>query len=253
MDDFSKHYAGEFLHVESDVVLAKDFPFEAFSRGPLDIYFPVVSTDLGIASTIYFRDAHTAKALAQYSVKSVFESSSTTDMHILRGFLEENPTLCGVLPSAPPILRVYSSEMPSPLFQEISNQYSYFLGIFDGIDYGKFLFGHDPRNRRGWKYIRKNDIENYINVRASRYVFNESREFPDLLVDTENDIFPFYSLHIHAKNLKVFNIKSSSRTIRKYVAKSHLDESDVFSLSIFLKALYSAAKRRLHKLWRYLT
>jgi len=253
LGEFSEEHKGEILHVESDVLLAKDFPFDAFSAGDRNFYFPVVSDSFGIASTLYLRGSKEAIALAEYAVHTTMASSSITDMYMLRQFLKENPLLCGVLPSAPPRDEVFSKTTPRALLSEISEQYSHFMGVFDGSDYGQYLFGQDARNRRGWRYIRRNESETYVQVPMTRYVFDEKREFASLELKSDGEIFPLYSLHVHSKISKVFDYRLTNIVMKKYISQSHLDESNIFSLSIFLKSLPPAARRRLQKLSRFLT
>jgi hypothetical protein len=253
LGEFSEEHKGEILHVESDVLLAKDFPFDAFSAGDRNFYFPVVSDSFGIASTLYLRGSKEAIALSEYAVHTTMASSSITDMYMLRQFLKENPLLCGVLPSAPPRDEVFSKTTPRALLSEISEQYSHFMGVFDGSDYGQYLFGQDARNRRGWRYIRRNESETYVQVPMTRYVFDEKREFASLELKSDGEIFPLYSLHVHSKISKVFDYRLTNIVMKKYISQSHLDESDIFSFSIFLKALPPAARRRLQKLSRFLT
>ena len=253
LGEFSEEHEGEILHVESDVLLAKDFPFYAFSRSDYQFYFPVVSDLLGIASTLYLRCSKDAVSLAEYAFQVTKACPSITDMHLLQLFLKENPLKCGVLPSAPPRDEAFSKTTPRTFFNEISKQYSQFMGVFDGSDYGQYLFGHDARNRRGWRYIRRNEPETYVQVPVTRYFFDEKREFASLELKSDGTVFPLYSLHVHSKITKVFDLRLSNIVMKKYIAKSHLGESSIFSLPIFLKSLPSAARRRIRKLARFLT
>jgi len=249
LGEFSEEHEGEILHVESDVVLSKDFPFEIFSSLSKSIYFPVVSEHQAIASTLYFRNSAGATALARFSVESALKLNATTDMLVLHGLLEERSDLCGVLPSGPPVRQVFSSNLSDNLFQEMAEGYPKFGGVFDGWEYGAFLFGHDPRNGRGWSPIRTDYPEYYIHVDQTRYVFDQVREFPNLVLEPEGLVFPLYSMHIHAKILGVFHFRNSSRTIRKYVSKSHLPSRRIFSPIIFLKAIPPALERRSKRFW----
>jgi hypothetical protein len=126
------------LHVESDVILASDFPFDLFLSLEKDFAFPIVSDALAIASCLYFRNGLAASKLARFTIDSVHSNQSTTDMHILRDFLDRYPEDVYVLPSTPSQTGALSSASVEFLNQtEIGIRD--FGGIFDGFDIGRFL------------------------------------------------------------------------------------------------------------------
>jgi hypothetical protein len=71
------------------------------------------------------------------------------------------------------------------------------------------------------------------------------RDFP-FLSDGKLEIYaPIFSLHIHSKNLKLFEIKSSKKLIKKHVANSKKEPKTIFVFSIFIKSAAMFLKRRL--------
>ena len=50
ISQFAKEFPGEIVHLESDVVISRDFPFEKFTNQRKGIAFPITSSKRGIAS-----------------------------------------------------------------------------------------------------------------------------------------------------------------------------------------------------------
>jgi hypothetical protein len=232
------------LHVESDVILAPDFPFDLFLSLEKDFAFPIVSDALAIASCLYLRNGFAATKLARFTIDSVQSNHSTTDMHILRDFVDRYSENVHVLPSTPTQIEAlkYASD-------EFLNQTKIgikdFNGIFDGFDIGRYLFGDDPRNNRGFSILRKNDLRTYIDVSEIELLITEEREFPCVRNNVQPFILPIYSLHIHSKNLNLFRQNQMMNLITKAVLDSKLPCRRIFSFRIFLASAFRAIKRRI--------
>jgi hypothetical protein len=98
IEDYLANYPGEILHLESDVILSKDFPFNKFSNLDKPIAFPILSSSQGIASTLYIRNHETAGLLVSLTLEMASKDSKTTDMLVLRSFYNNytiNATLTG--------------------------------------------------------------------------------------------------------------------------------------------------------------
>jgi hypothetical protein len=165
-------------------------------------------------------------------------------MHILRDFLDRYSEDVYVLPSTPSQTGALSSASVEFLNQtEIG--IGDFGGIFDGFDIGRFLFGDDPRNDRGFSILRKNDSRTYINVSEIELLMAQEREFPFVRNSVQPLILPIYSLHIHSKNLKLFRQNQMQRLITKAVLDSKRPCRKIFSFRIFLASAIGAIKRRI--------
>jgi hypothetical protein len=244
LSDFSKSIEREFLHVESDVILAEDFPFSKLSTLESDFMFPVVSDTNAIASCLYIRNHDSANYLANLTLQESAKNSLTTDMYILSALSKMTSVNFIPLPTAPIIY--YSNSLASNVFLHKADTYiEHFGGVFDGFDLGRYLFGDDPRNKRGVSILRNNDDRTYLNVRNLRLVTRPERDFPYIYNSSLNSYIPVYSLHIHSKNLDLFKMKKSKRTIQAYVSKSKSNPRKVFIFSVFLRSLFQALKRRL--------
>lgn len=232
------------LHVESDVLLASDFPFELFLSLKKDFAFPIVSQDLAIASCLYIKNGSAAEELARFTIDSVISNNSTTDMHILRNFINQYPEKVQVMPSAPYQPKAFQNASKEFLSQTKS-AISHFEGIFDGFDIGRFLFGDDPRNDRGFSVLRRNDSRTYLDVSKVDLLVTEERDFPSVRNSLDFSVLPIYSLHIHSKKLDIFRENDSKKSIKKAILKSKNRSKRVFSFSIFLKSLILAVRRRI--------
>ena len=61
------------VHIESDVIISSDFPFEKFSKIESVFAYPVINDNLAIASCLFIRDKQAAMFLENFTLKSVRE------------------------------------------------------------------------------------------------------------------------------------------------------------------------------------
>jgi hypothetical protein len=242
--EVSREWSKSILHVESDVLLAPDFPFELFWTLKEDFAFPIVSQDLAIASCLYIKNGCAAGELAKFTMDSVLSNNSTTDMYILKDFVNQYPEKVRVIPSAPYQPNAFQNSSEEFLNQTKS-AISYFHGIFDGFDIGRFLFGDDPRNDRGFSVLRRNDSRTYLDASKIDLLVTEERDFPSVRNSLDLSVVPIYSLHIHSKKLNIFRENHTNKLIRKAILNSKNKSRIVFSFSIFFKSLILALRRRI--------
>lgn len=245
--DFSNALDGDFLHIESDVIIAEDFPFKKLSNSNYDIIFPIVSESTAIASCLYMRNLDTANYLADLTLSESQKNNLTTDMYILRILSKADNLNYSPLPTAPSNCYL-RTEDNTKFLQSSDTAATEFGGFFDGADVGRYLFGDDPRNRRGFSILRDNDTLTYLDVRDLDLVTKSEREFPYIQNNSSNSCAPLYSLHVHSKNLNLFNINKSKRLIHYYVSESKDESKKVFVFSVFLNSAFSALKIRVKNL-----
>jgi hypothetical protein len=242
--DFSNTYEEEFLHIESDVIIASDFPFEKISNSKHDFMFPIISDSNAIASTIYIKNSNAANYLAQFALIESEKNNLTTDMYILSELSKRSDVNFAPLPTAP--TNSYEKSKIGNRFLHMSDvSILTFGGVFDGFDIGRYLFGDDPRNKRGFSTLRDNDTRTYLDVRNLNLVMRPERDFPFLSNSKSGMYTPIFSLHIHSKKLKLFEIEKSSKLIKKYVVNSKKEPKTIFVFSIFIKSAVKSIKRRL--------
>ena len=246
ISEFTDSHPGSLIHIESDVILADDFPFTKIEQSGRDFAFPLVSDELAIASTLYFRSSEAAKRLAGLTLADCRANPATTDMHVLRKLYDIEPDNVQILPSSP----VDRESLFSPsieMRQQFLEAVEFFEGFFDGFDLGQYLLGIDPRNKRGRSIVRSVNESHYINCRKLQFSISRERDFPNIYDSNIMKSLPLYSVHVHSKNLNLFRENSSSASIRKSVQDSALRESSTFYARVFIKSIVAALKRRMRK------
>ncbi len=248
LENYLAKNPGEILHVESDVILALDFPFDKFSVMDKPIAFPVLSRSQGIASTLYIRDHVTAKKLVALTLEMSTKDSKTTDMLILRKFYDLFSGSMQTLPIGPDARSAYREDAEEQLLVQMKLSLSVFGGCFDGLDIGYFIYGVDPRNDKGKKHLRKVLQNNYLLVSKLSIVYSDERNFLSLESEGLEKTIPLYSLHIHSKNNKLFRTANNSRKLRQGVNTYRLPETHKLIPQVFAKTVSTAIARRFNNI-----
>ena len=204
------------LHLESDVIISKDFPLEKFIISKMKIAFPVVAKNRGVASSVFIGDLETAEKLIRFADETSSVNSNTTDMEILAGFVEENQDKAVMLAFGPDSASAYDESFK---LERVLPAFKIFRGIFDGNDIGVYLFGTDPRNARGVSYIGNSIPGNYARVDQWDFKFDNLRQFINLEFD--NTVIPIYSVHATSKQLTLFYHYTQHHVIRRYLQKKN--------------------------------
>lgn len=243
IEALQKYQEQETIHVESDVILSKDFPFKHFVNLEKSMAFPLVSRERGIASIVYFKDLNVVSKFNNFISSSIHSDPSTTDMIILRKFYEINPQDVQILPTLP-IVKKDSFSIIEPEIQILfNNAFEIFQGVFDGADSGIYLAGIDPRNNRGRRIIRHKIPNNYVQIENLNFVFNEERQFISLLFQKEDFQIPIFNLHIHSKDVRYFDIRFN-KLIKKRIKFCNLDADTEFIFTVFINAALKSLIRR---------
>ena len=246
LGNYMNECPGEFLHVESDVILAQDFPFEKFSEMKNPIAFPILSQTHGIASTLYIRDFSSIDTLVELCYSSAKSDPLTTDMLILRKLFDKCRQSVLPLPIGPGDARYFSELIDPSLIEQFEDSVDWFGGIFDGLDLGYYLFGIDPRNHKGIRYLRRLLPNHYLQVDKIDFRFSDERNFPNVVVDNANGReLPVFSLHIHSKNLKLFSSKSGNMTMKIGCDSYRFGPGKQFVFRIFFQACVRALRKRI--------
>ena len=246
ISEFSKNFNSDILHLESDVIISSDFPFQQLINGKYLFQFPIVNDVLAIASILYLKNFTAAKHLANVVMDTARNDRNTTDMHILRILSQNSEIDFRMLPTFPSNKNV-APNASSKFLMANDKALQFFNGVFDGFDIGRYLFGIDPRNGRGISKIRQLDSSVYLDARKLNFIIDKKRDFPYIYDPITSIKYPIFSLHIHSKNNKLFKIISSKRIIDKAVKNSLKDPSSVFYPKIFASSVFLSLKRRLKR------
>ena len=202
------------LHLESDVIISKDFPLEKFTIGEKKIAYPMVADNRGVASSVFIRDLYTAEKLIRFTEETTSVNSNTTDMEILAEFSEKNPDVTFLLAFGPASVSAYDESFA---LERVQPAFELFSGIFDGNDIGVYLFGTDPRNARGISFLGTSIPGNYARVNQWKFKFDNSRQFINL--EFGDKVLSIYSVHATSKQLTLFYHHTQNYVIRKYLRK----------------------------------
>ena len=168
-------------------------------------------------------------------------------MHVLSDLLTKSQEKVFPLSSGS-IEGRFNDSGESPILDKMRLSLLYFEGIFDGYDIGRYLFGDDPRNNRGFSVLRRPDQKSYLNPRNMDFVLDRNRGFLSIRVPSSPRLQPIYSLHIHCKNLHLFKQSGSNKQITKAAKDSKLESRRVFSGKVFMQSLFQAILRRINLL-----
>ena len=228
--DFVESEGCGVLHVESDVVLASDFPFDFFLKIQQQTAYVRVSNSEAIASILYIASSESAHKL-KVAIYEEFDSDpALTDMKFLSNYSHYFPD------------RVF--ELPSSLKDDPLTEF-----IFDGSDYGQYLFGTDPRNSRGVKILNFENPNTRILTGELKYRFNQARDFIDISDGAVSR--KLANLHIHSKSMKLFEPISRNREFHSVCQNSHDGEVRIFIMKVFIAQLYLAIRRRFVRWYKY--
>jgi len=243
LTEFARNEAGPFIHIESDVVISKDFPIEAFEELDVQFAYPIVAANRGVASVLFVRDFQATEKLSQFALEKVKEDGHTTDMVILSDLNKAYPTSVLPLPFGP----AWESNNYRTSNPELKNLWhkskNTFGGIFDGNDIGTFLYGTDPRNKRGVSTLRSAIQNNYADIVRWKFAWDEKVKFP--CISDGIDSLPIYSLHITNKRLKYFSRLTQNKSLYSPIKLTAKPVEEKLFISVQIGAIIKSLKRRI--------
>jgi hypothetical protein len=189
---------------------------------------------LGIASILYLRGEKSAELLSDYTLKEATANPLTTDMHILSEISKNEKEYFQLLPTVPGNRNVLP-DAPLEFIRQSNKALELFNCYFDGGDLGRYLFGDDPRNWGGRPPIRHNPRITYYHVRSLFFYIDSTRKFPSIAEGEFGNLLPIHALHIHSKELKLFNNNKLTNRIKKAVRNSQKPTRNRFFPNHFLR------------------
>lgn len=240
--DFMKVHSGPLIHVESDVVLAGDFPLLNFQKLEKTFAFPLISESQGIPSILYIRNNEGADQLRKLTISEASQNPGTTDMLILRKLLDEKPGDVFVLPGGPRTITCYRPDTSNAFLNMQNLGWGLVGGVIDGAAIGQYLAGDDPRNNRGIRNIYVDSKYSSLLPSQMNLKFSPTRNFIDFDVDGMDS--PVYCLHIHSKDLNFFKAESFSKILQKRIRNLANGPTRELLFPILCIQAFKAAKRR---------
>ena len=226
LDDFHKTYPlVPILHIESDVILMENFPWEKF-ESLNKLAWLGVNNLCDVASLVFSPNSYETNFLISEVRKIALNDPNTTDMYSLRQFVLKNPTRHIYLPS----LTMQNSRIPEKFDSIAMKQLKYFQGYFDPSAIGMWNFGEDPKNRYGIRNRYYVDMSYDLDPSKSKYFYENGT-----LLD--NDGLNLFSLHIHSKFLPLFGHKWQKAIAREIDEARNNTKLVSFSFKAFLGAI----------------
>lgn len=226
---FSDNQRRTIVHIESDVLLLPSFPFDYFVD-PQQIFWGEVGNSHDVAALLIIPDCEALLSLLQELTQVVQADPGVNDMTALHK-----------IALAKSIDHKYLAMIPE---DEGSNE----AGLFDGLPWGHYIYGTDPRAFYGRRIVGRT-------MSLSRFAPSDYQlrvEGQHLLVNG----LPLHTLHIHSKAL--FAFKDASLQLQQRISRarrkpqllrtSFLIPAFVFSmktmLPIWLRSALSYSKWR---------
>jgi hypothetical protein len=227
------------IHIESDVILSKSFPVQAFSKLEGKLAYAFESPERGIASVLYVGSYRAIVDLVDFCEIRLRSDSKLTDMTALALFRDKNPDKVIVLPTIPKLRGEYSRQK----YREFAENSEVFSGIFDGISIGQYLFGVDPRNNRGFRRVYWHDPNHLFN--PTKVIFRCRNG--NLYITDGQDEFKVFNLHIHSKDLRAFDRRKFEKLVLKRIGMSETHQKHEVDFRVLLRVLLQSFVRRVNK------
>ena len=167
---------GQFLHIESDVLVMPTFPLkeiEEFNK----LHWTKFNSERDVATFIFSPNKKEFDWLTNEVMQEVITDAHTTDMSALSRIAKKNPKRIDYFPSKP------------------NKEDSTGIGLYDPAAFGMWLTGQDPRNHKGFliKYCNLSDSE--IQPEQFNFKFGGNR----LIITKNGKPYLLHNLHIHSK------------------------------------------------------
>jgi hypothetical protein len=244
---YHKNYPNEkVLHVESDVILFPNFPLLELSSLK-KLAWPNFSESADIGSLIYSPSGIQSKKLSELIISEI-KKSSCSDMDILfkiRKRLAKDFQILPTLHSKLPELMNRNAHINNENLENKIHGKVVFEGIFDGLAFGSWIGGFDPRNRFGFTKIHTRDlIDSGISLVDPSHTFFELTPDSTLSICNSEVRIPIYNLHIHSKNVKLLSIYWELELIRLLKIENNSQRIISFKPQILLRLIASNLKNR---------
>lgn len=239
---FHQSNPGPLLHLESDVLITTDFPFNKFVELN-KIAWQSLNDEADVAALLYSPSFKNSLVLYSRLVSELQGNPNHTDMTVLAALRKKYPGDFETLPSGINCERNVFNSYPKKVISRVTEMGDRFSGYFDPAALGMWNFGQDPRNHFG--FSRRHVLMPESIIDPSRLILSVST--PLQIHDQYGD--SVFSLHIHSKNVKFFSTELVSH-LEKYLNNgSRQNFRYVFYPRMFVCLLRDYhARRKLHEL-----
>jgi len=234
------------LHIESDVLLLPNFPWEKFNS--LDkVWYTRYNSEKDVASLLFSPNSKKTNQMVELISIALENNPNLTDMTALSILSHNFDQQFKILPSSPKLKNSLLNNYNTCVNEKSSiyENFNLFGGIFDPAPFGMWITGQDPRNHFGFTQVKSRNIiesgDSYVDPSKFRYKLNNLGE---LSVSINGTITYLWSLHVHSKNKKLFN-KNWILELRKFVDRSQSDKQfSLFSINVLVDLLNANIKQK---------
>jgi len=224
------------LHLEADVWLAPNFPFESFASIEKELAFPLANENEGLASTLFLKSLTGAIILKEYAESLVKLNAKSTDIDVLGSIYKQLPSKVCILPSMGNLPNSYHSHVSELTKFKMSENYNKFGGVFDPSTWGQYLTGKNPRNDFGFRILFFDQTHHAINVEKFTFDINDKNELTALSNDKGVSL-NIFSLHVHSKDRRMFKISTFPSLLKQRIKNQKLGTQKEFVLTTFISEL----------------
>lgn len=195
LSEFHKEVSdSKIVHIESDVVVMPNFPWDKFERLN-KVAWLKVNKNVDVAAIVFLPDALSSKNLSNEISRLATINPQINDMQALHECAKMKSIQHEYLPSLTSET-ARSTELMNASDQELI---SYFGGVFDPLILGLWNFGQDPKNSFGFRRRFLDDPNHDLNPEKSMLSYSDG-----MLFDQNGTCV--FALHVHSKDLALFGI-----------------------------------------------
>jgi hypothetical protein len=238
----AKFNRSNIIHLESDVLLMENFPFDKFSNIN-GLAFPLVNQGYAAASILFIKDHSAISTLCDFTKERISANPELTDMYILGSRDLAQRVEVTYLPTAFGGANHFQNWVRQIDRESLCLGISEFGGIFDGISWGQYLTGEDPRNHYGIRKLYRNQTAHSVAINLFKIFFSNNQ----LYASSESEIYKIYSLHIHSKDKRMFTSEDDYAFLKDRVLNSEKGEKSeivwVIAIKFFPLRVKNASKK----------
>lgn len=209
------------LHIEADMLIMPSFPFKLVLGNKLKWFQHNHMSD--VASIMYFPNFVETDWMHSQLLNEASKDSRLTDMSALKKIREKNPSRIDV-------------------FQDVFTEYAdQRIGIYDGLSFGMWLCGVDPRNTFGLTVIHENSEHEVGGTKDLGELMGESDLYLEgsrIKIMRDGIVQEMHCLHIHSKDEELLRLNNLDRL--NYFVKYTKDLKPIvthFEFKILIKLL----------------
>jgi hypothetical protein len=226
------------LHVESDVILLPTFPFNSITECKF-IHWCEYGERHDVASLLHIPNSKEANLIRNQMVSTLKFEPNLTDMQLLyltRSKLKN--------------VRLFPSEGKDPCTPSLnfgSSNCECFPNnfIFDGLTYGMYITGQDPRNNYGRYSVGDNSPFEFGATQINPRKYSWSLDNSGLLGAKSlccGKLFELQNIHVHSKNKKLFRLKWQKSLFKLIIIANKHNRVNFFNLRSVYEMLKCSIK-----------